>query len=69
MTKALPVAQQVIEHAMRSALKLGLPVTGVTAYADGSWHLNLVEQASSESQGPLTGGPKLRDAREKFRAG
>lgn len=69
MTRAGPFTQQAMERAISAALAKGLPVTGVTVHTDGSYTVNFVEQRPPASTSTLTTEPKLRDAREKFRAG
>jgi hypothetical protein len=69
MTRALPFTQASAERAIKAALKLGLRVTGMTVKPDGEITVHTVEQVGSVGSLALTSAPKLRDAREKFRAG
>ena len=69
MTRASPFTQQAMERAVAAALAKGLPVIGVTVHTDGSYTVNFVEQRPRASTSALTTEPRLRDTREKFRAG
>jgi hypothetical protein len=69
VTHALPFTQATAERAMKAALKLGLRVTGMTVKPDGAIMIHTVEEQDGAGSLTLTSAPKLRDAREKFRAG
>ena len=68
MTRSLPFTQASVERAIKAARKMGLRVTGVSVNPDGAF-IHAVEDDSGAPPSSLTSGPKLRDAREKFRAG
>jgi hypothetical protein len=69
MTCALPYTRAPIERVIKAALKLGLPVTGVTVRADSSYTINTVEEPVPPAASAFRSVPKLRDARGKFRTG
>jgi hypothetical protein len=64
--KQNPYTQRAIERAIKAALGAGLRVVGVRP--DGTVLTEGRENASAAPAEPLTGRPKLRDAREKLGA-
>jgi hypothetical protein len=70
MTRQTLYTQAAITRAIKAALNAGLVVTAVRP--DGTVlteRAEAVEKAAPPSAGRLTAAPKLRDAREKLRAG
>jgi hypothetical protein len=66
MTKALPFTEAKIERAIRGARAAGLEVSGFAIRPDGTV---VIFGPVEIPERPLTGNPKLRDAREKLRDG
>jgi len=64
MTRQNPYTQRAIERAIKAALGAGLRVVGVRP--DGTVLTEARENAPAMPSAPLTGQPKLRDAREKL---
>ena len=64
MTRQNPYTQRAIERAIKAALGAGLRVVGVRP--DGTVLTEVRENATAMALAPLTGRPKLRDAREKL---
>jgi len=64
MTRQNPYTQRAIERAIKAALAAGLRVVGVRP--DGTVLTELRENEPAPPLRPLTGQPKLRDAREKL---
>ena len=64
MTRQNPYTQRAIERAIKAALGAGLRVVGVRP--DGTVLTETRENAPAAPKVPLTGEPKLRDAREKL---
>jgi hypothetical protein len=69
MSRALPFTQASAERAIKAARKQGLNVTGITVRPDGAITIHAGGEKETASSFALTAAPKLRDAREKFRAG
>ncbi|SDC09325.1 hypothetical protein SAMN05216337_1001235 [Bradyrhizobium brasilense] len=64
MTRQNPYTQRAIERAIRAALAAGLTVTAVLP--DGTVLTEARDNRPAPVPEPLTGKPKLRDAREKL---
>jgi hypothetical protein len=64
MNRQNPYTQRAIERAIRAALAAGLQVTAVRP--DGTVLTEVREKAGARNGPPLTGEPRLRDAREKL---
>ena len=64
MSRQNPYTQRAIERAIRAALAAGLRVTGVLP--DGTVLTEGRDNLPPAGRLPLTGKPKLRDAREKL---
>jgi hypothetical protein len=68
VTRSVPFTQASVERAIKAVRKMGLRVTGVSVNPDGAF-IHAVEDDGRAPHSSLTSGPRLRDAREKFRAG
>jgi hypothetical protein len=68
MTRALPFTQASAERVIKAARKQDLKVTGITVNSDGAITIHTGKEKDTASSFTLTAAPKLRDAREKFRA-
>ena len=64
MNRQNPYTQRAIERAIKAALGAGLRVVGVRP--DGTVLTEASENAPARLTAPLTGQPRLRDAREKL---
>ena len=67
MSRVAPITQASAEKAIKAARKLGLKVVGMTVEPGGIVRIH-VGEGGEPNPLPLTGAPKPRDAREKFRA-
>jgi hypothetical protein len=64
-----PTTEEKIAAAGKALQALGLKVTRLTIHRDGTFNFYTVEERDESGTFTLTSAPKLRDAREKFRAG
>lgn len=64
MPRQNPYTQRAIERAIRAAMAAGLKVVGVKP--DGTILTDGRDNPPQNTPEPLTGAPKLRDAREKL---